>query len=168
MYRKRVQICVFLMVFLGLLATLAVLFYVYPVKCEWCEYLTCIPITDKFCEKYDLNAHLLWPSTFEVSAGLFLNVHYRQTGQNISKCGKLMKMKTEYGAAAQVVTEQEHFSGIIFPGFHVHLWISEVFCCNCLERYNNSTMNKDYAWKSSDIWQKILTLMGMKLKVKKV
>ncbi|XP_008300172.1 inactive rhomboid protein 1-like isoform X3 [Stegastes partitus] len=59
MYRKRVQICVFLLVFLGLLAALAVLFYVYPVKCDWCEYLTCIPITDKFCEKYDLNAHLL-------------------------------------------------------------------------------------------------------------
>ncbi|TNN46522.1 Inactive rhomboid protein 1 [Liparis tanakae] len=59
MYRKRVQICVFLLVFLGLLAALAVLFYVYPVKCDWCEFLTCIPITDKFCEKYDLNAHLL-------------------------------------------------------------------------------------------------------------
>ncbi|XP_029311936.1 inactive rhomboid protein 1 isoform X4 [Cottoperca gobio] len=58
MYRKRVQICVFLLVFLGLLTALAVLFYVYPVKCDWCEYLTCIPITDKFCEKYDLNAHL--------------------------------------------------------------------------------------------------------------
>lgn len=58
MYRKRVQICVFLLVFLGLLSTLAVLFYVYPVKCEWCEYLTCIPIMDKFCEKYDLNAHI--------------------------------------------------------------------------------------------------------------
>uniref|UniRef100_A0A673B5N7 Inactive rhomboid protein n=1 Tax=Sphaeramia orbicularis TaxID=375764 RepID=A0A673B5N7_9TELE len=59
MYRKRVQICVFLLIFLGLFSALAVLFYVYPVKCEWCEYLTCIPITDKFCEKYDLNAHLL-------------------------------------------------------------------------------------------------------------
>ncbi|KAF3704634.1 Inactive rhomboid protein 1 [Channa argus] len=59
MYRKRVQICVFILVFLGLFSTLAVLFYVYPVKCDWCEYLTCIPITDKFCEKYDLNAHLL-------------------------------------------------------------------------------------------------------------
>ncbi|XP_075949445.1 inactive rhomboid protein 1 isoform X6 [Anarhichas minor] len=59
MYRKRVQICVFLLVFLGLLSALAVLFYVYPVKCDWCEFLTCIPITDKFCEKYDLNAHLL-------------------------------------------------------------------------------------------------------------
>uniref|UniRef100_H2V2C7 Inactive rhomboid protein n=1 Tax=Takifugu rubripes TaxID=31033 RepID=H2V2C7_TAKRU len=59
MYRKRLQICVFLLVFLGLLATLVVLFYVYPVKCDWCEYLTCIPITEMFCEKYDLNAHLL-------------------------------------------------------------------------------------------------------------
>ncbi|XP_029934389.1 inactive rhomboid protein 1 isoform X2 [Myripristis murdjan] len=58
MYRKRVQICVFLLVFVGLFSALAVLFYVYPVKCDWCEYLTCIPITDKFCEKYDLNAHL--------------------------------------------------------------------------------------------------------------
>ncbi|XP_039991578.1 inactive rhomboid protein 1 isoform X3 [Xiphias gladius] len=59
MYRKRVQICVFLLVFLGLLSALVVLFYVYPVKCDWCEYLTCIPITEKLCEKYDLNAHLL-------------------------------------------------------------------------------------------------------------
>ncbi|KAM9716968.1 inactive rhomboid protein 1 isoform 2-T5 [Menidia menidia] len=59
MYRKRVQICVFLFIFVGLLAALVVLFYVYPVKCDWCEYLTCIPINDKFCEKYDLNAHLL-------------------------------------------------------------------------------------------------------------
>uniref|UniRef100_A0A7N6BXJ1 Inactive rhomboid protein n=1 Tax=Anabas testudineus TaxID=64144 RepID=A0A7N6BXJ1_ANATE len=58
-YRKRVQICVSILVFLGLLASLAVLFYIYPVKCDWCEFLTCIPITDKFCEKYDLNAHLL-------------------------------------------------------------------------------------------------------------
>ncbi|KAM6951321.1 inactive rhomboid protein 1 [Aplochiton taeniatus] len=57
-YRKRGQICVFLLVYVGLFSALAVLFYVYPVKCDWCEYLTCIPITDKFCEKYDLNAHL--------------------------------------------------------------------------------------------------------------
>ncbi|XP_060950915.1 inactive rhomboid protein 1 isoform X1 [Limanda limanda] len=59
MYRKRVQICIFLLVFFALLAALAVLFYVYPVKCDWCEYLTCIPITNKFCDKYDLNAHPL-------------------------------------------------------------------------------------------------------------
>ncbi|XP_061561975.1 inactive rhomboid protein 1 isoform X3 [Phycodurus eques] len=59
MYRKRVQICVFLLVFTALLSSLGILFYVYPVKCDWCEYLTCIPITDKLCEKYDLNANLL-------------------------------------------------------------------------------------------------------------
>ncbi|XP_061564513.1 inactive rhomboid protein 1 isoform X2 [Cololabis saira] len=58
-FRKRIQVCVFLLIFLGLVSALAVLFYVYPIKCDWCEYLTCIPITDKFCEKYDLNAHLL-------------------------------------------------------------------------------------------------------------
>uniref|UniRef100_A0A673Y8K5 Inactive rhomboid protein n=1 Tax=Salmo trutta TaxID=8032 RepID=A0A673Y8K5_SALTR len=58
MYRKRLQIIVFLVVFLGLFAGLVVLFYVYPIKCDWCELLTCIPFTDKFCEKYDLNAHL--------------------------------------------------------------------------------------------------------------
>uniref|UniRef100_A0A8C7XZE3 Inactive rhomboid protein n=1 Tax=Oryzias sinensis TaxID=183150 RepID=A0A8C7XZE3_9TELE len=58
-FRKRVQICVFLLIFVGLFSTLAVLFYIYPIKCDWCEYLTCIPITDKLCEKYDLNAHIL-------------------------------------------------------------------------------------------------------------
>ncbi|KAG7265877.1 hypothetical protein CRUP_016140 [Coryphaenoides rupestris] len=58
MYRKRCQIIAFLLVFVGLFAGLVVLFYVYPIKCEWCELLTCIPFTDKFCEKYDLNAHL--------------------------------------------------------------------------------------------------------------
>ncbi|XP_074237945.1 inactive rhomboid protein 1 isoform X4 [Saimiri boliviensis] len=58
LYRKRCQIIVFQVVFLGLLAGLVVLFYVYPVRCEWCEFLTCIPFTDKFCEKYELDAQL--------------------------------------------------------------------------------------------------------------
>uniref|UniRef100_A0A3Q2UXH2 Inactive rhomboid protein n=1 Tax=Haplochromis burtoni TaxID=8153 RepID=A0A3Q2UXH2_HAPBU len=58
LYRKRCQIIIFLLVFVGLFSGLVVLFYVYPIKCEWCELLTCIPFTDKFCEKYDLNAHL--------------------------------------------------------------------------------------------------------------
>ncbi|XP_024912940.1 inactive rhomboid protein 1-like isoform X2 [Cynoglossus semilaevis] len=58
-FRKRLQILVFPLIFLALVVALAILFYVYPIKCDWCEYLTCIPITDKFCEKYDLNAHLL-------------------------------------------------------------------------------------------------------------
>ncbi|XP_038675377.1 inactive rhomboid protein 1 isoform X1 [Scyliorhinus canicula] len=58
LYRKRCQIMIFLVTFVGLFAGLVVLFYVYPITCEWCEYMTCIPFTDKFCEKYDLNAHL--------------------------------------------------------------------------------------------------------------
>ncbi|XP_032183487.1 inactive rhomboid protein 1 isoform X2 [Mustela erminea] len=58
LYRKRCQIVVFQAVFLGLLAGLVVLFYFYPVRCEWCEFLTCIPFTDKFCEKYELDAQL--------------------------------------------------------------------------------------------------------------
>ncbi|XP_064415158.1 inactive rhomboid protein 1 isoform X2 [Latimeria chalumnae] len=58
LYRKRCQIIIFLLIFCGLFAGLVVLFYVYPIKCEWCEYLTCIPFTDKFCEKYELDAQL--------------------------------------------------------------------------------------------------------------
>uniref|UniRef100_A0A672Q0N8 Inactive rhomboid protein n=1 Tax=Sinocyclocheilus grahami TaxID=75366 RepID=A0A672Q0N8_SINGR len=58
MCRKRLQILVALALFLGIFSSFVVLFYIYPVKCEWCELLTCIPLTDKFCEKYDLNAHL--------------------------------------------------------------------------------------------------------------
>ncbi|XP_012867134.1 PREDICTED: inactive rhomboid protein 1 isoform X1 [Dipodomys ordii] len=58
LYRKRCQIIIFQAVFLGLLAGLVVLFYFYPVRCEWCEFLTCIPFTDKFCEKYELDAQL--------------------------------------------------------------------------------------------------------------
>uniref|UniRef100_A0A9J7XD84 Inactive rhomboid protein n=1 Tax=Cyprinus carpio carpio TaxID=630221 RepID=A0A9J7XD84_CYPCA len=58
MYRKRLQILVALALFLCIFSSFVVLFYIYPIKCEWCELLTCIPLTDKFCEKYDLNAHL--------------------------------------------------------------------------------------------------------------
>ncbi|OCT61435.1 inactive rhomboid protein 1 isoform X2 [Xenopus laevis] len=58
MYRKRCQIIISLLIFFGLFSGLVVLFKVYPVKCEWCEYLTCIPFTDKFCEKYELHAQL--------------------------------------------------------------------------------------------------------------
>ncbi|XP_029432690.1 inactive rhomboid protein 1 isoform X2 [Rhinatrema bivittatum] len=58
LYRKRCQIIIFLLIFFGLFSGLVVLFYFYPIKCEWCEYLTCIPFTDKFCEKYDLDTQL--------------------------------------------------------------------------------------------------------------
>ncbi|XP_042293832.1 inactive rhomboid protein 1 isoform X7 [Sceloporus undulatus] len=58
LYRKRCQIIVCQLVFAGLLSGLVVLFYVHPLHCEWCEVLTCLPFTDKFCEKYDLDAQL--------------------------------------------------------------------------------------------------------------
>ncbi|XP_070617672.1 inactive rhomboid protein 1 isoform X2 [Erythrolamprus reginae] len=58
LYRKRCQIIVFQSVFAGLLSGLVVLFYFYPIRCQWCELLTCLPFTDKFCEKYDLDAQL--------------------------------------------------------------------------------------------------------------
>ncbi|XP_058013297.1 inactive rhomboid protein 1 isoform X1 [Ahaetulla prasina] len=58
LYRKRCQIIVFQSVFVGLLSGLVVLFYFYPIRCQWCEVLTCLPFTDKFCEKYDLDAQL--------------------------------------------------------------------------------------------------------------
>ncbi|KAM9304719.1 inactive rhomboid protein 1 [Gastrophryne carolinensis] len=58
LFRKRCQIIIFLLIFFGLFSGLVVVFYFYHIKCEWCEYLTCIPFTDKFCEKYDLDAQL--------------------------------------------------------------------------------------------------------------
>uniref|UniRef100_A0A8C5WUZ3 Inactive rhomboid protein n=1 Tax=Laticauda laticaudata TaxID=8630 RepID=A0A8C5WUZ3_LATLA len=58
LYRKRCQIIIFQSVFVGLLSGLVVLFYFYPIRCQWCEALTCLPFTDKFCEKYDLDAQL--------------------------------------------------------------------------------------------------------------
>ncbi|NWY67453.1 RHDF2 protein, partial [Erithacus rubecula] len=53
-YRKRAMIIVSLLVFLGLFASLVVWLYVYPVNWRWVEYLTCLPFTSKFCEKYGL------------------------------------------------------------------------------------------------------------------
>uniref|UniRef100_A0A663LPH4 Inactive rhomboid protein n=1 Tax=Athene cunicularia TaxID=194338 RepID=A0A663LPH4_ATHCN len=53
-YRKRAMIIVSLLVFVGLFASLVVWLYVYPVNWRWVEYLTCLPFTSKFCEKYEL------------------------------------------------------------------------------------------------------------------
>lgn len=58
LYRKRCQIIVSQLVFVGLLSGLVVLFYFYPIRCQWCEVLTCLPFTDKFCEKYNLDTQL--------------------------------------------------------------------------------------------------------------
>ncbi|XP_030088953.2 inactive rhomboid protein 2 isoform X1 [Serinus canaria] len=53
-FRKRAMIIVSLLVFLGLFASLVVWLYVYPMNWRWVEYLTCLPFTSKFCEKYEL------------------------------------------------------------------------------------------------------------------
>ncbi|XP_078082203.1 inactive rhomboid protein 2-like [Mustelus asterias] len=53
--RKIIMIIISLLVFMGLAASLVIWFYVYPTNCHWCEYLTCIPFTSNFCEKYDLD-----------------------------------------------------------------------------------------------------------------
>nr|XP_020662122.1 inactive rhomboid protein 2 [Pogona vitticeps] len=54
-YRKRAMIIVSLLVFIGLFASLVIWLYVYPINWQWTEYLTCLPFTTKFCEKYDLD-----------------------------------------------------------------------------------------------------------------
>nr|XP_056711757.1 inactive rhomboid protein 2 [Euleptes europaea] len=54
-YRKRIMIIVSLLVFVGLFASLVIWLYVYPINWHWTEYLTCLPFTTKFCEKYDLD-----------------------------------------------------------------------------------------------------------------
>ncbi|XP_041431763.1 inactive rhomboid protein 2 isoform X1 [Xenopus laevis] len=54
-YRKRVMIIISLLVFFGLFASLVIWLYVYPINWAWIEYLTCIPFTNKFCEKYDID-----------------------------------------------------------------------------------------------------------------
>ncbi|XP_076856430.1 inactive rhomboid protein 1 [Brachyhypopomus gauderio] len=58
MCRKRCQVLAALALYGAALAALALLFYVHPLQCEWCELLTCVPLTEKFCERYDLNTHL--------------------------------------------------------------------------------------------------------------
>ncbi|XP_040186034.1 inactive rhomboid protein 2 [Rana temporaria] len=57
-YRKRVMIIISLFVFIGLFASLVIWLYVHPINWTWIEYLTCIPFTNKFCEKYDID-HIL-------------------------------------------------------------------------------------------------------------
>ncbi|XP_029456284.1 inactive rhomboid protein 2 isoform X2 [Rhinatrema bivittatum] len=54
-YRKRIMILVSLLVFVALFVMLVVWLYVYPINWPWIEYITCLPFTSKFCEKYDLD-----------------------------------------------------------------------------------------------------------------
>lgn len=54
-YRKRILIAVSLLAYIGLFSSLIVWFYIYPINWHWLEHLTCLPITNKFCEKYDID-----------------------------------------------------------------------------------------------------------------
>lgn len=54
-FRKRITIIITLLIFIGLFSSLVVWLYVYPINWRWIEYLTCIPFTSKFCEKYELD-----------------------------------------------------------------------------------------------------------------
>lgn len=54
-YRKRILIAVSLVAYIGLFSSLIVWFYIYPINWHWLEHLTCLPFTNKFCEKYDID-----------------------------------------------------------------------------------------------------------------
>ncbi|XP_017293254.1 inactive rhomboid protein 2 [Kryptolebias marmoratus] len=54
-YRKRILIVVSLLAYVGLCSSLIVWFYIHPINLHWLEHLTCLPITSKFCEKYDID-----------------------------------------------------------------------------------------------------------------
>lgn len=54
-YRKRIMIVISMLVYVGLFASLIIWFYIYPINLNWLEYLTCLPLTSKFCEKYDID-----------------------------------------------------------------------------------------------------------------
>ncbi|XP_024145649.1 inactive rhomboid protein 2 isoform X3 [Oryzias melastigma] len=54
-YRKRIMIGISMLVYVGLFASLIVWFYIYPINWHWLEHLTCLPLTSKFCEKYDID-----------------------------------------------------------------------------------------------------------------
>ncbi|XP_037546527.1 inactive rhomboid protein 2 [Nematolebias whitei] len=54
-YRKHILIIVSLLAYVGLFSSLIVWFYVYHINLHWLEHLTCLPITSKFCEKYDID-----------------------------------------------------------------------------------------------------------------
>ncbi|KAK1886386.1 Inactive rhomboid protein 2 [Dissostichus eleginoides] len=54
-YRKRILIGVSMLAYIGLVSSLVVWFYIYPINWHWLEHLTCLPFTSKFCEKYDID-----------------------------------------------------------------------------------------------------------------
>lgn len=54
-YRKRILIVVSMLAYIGLFSSLIIWFYIYPINWHWLEHLTCLPFTNKFCEKYDID-----------------------------------------------------------------------------------------------------------------
>uniref|UniRef100_A0A8C3B3K8 Inactive rhomboid protein n=1 Tax=Cyclopterus lumpus TaxID=8103 RepID=A0A8C3B3K8_CYCLU len=54
-YRKRILIAVSMLAYTGLFSSLIVWFYIYPINWHWLEHLTCLPFTNKFCERYDID-----------------------------------------------------------------------------------------------------------------
>lgn len=54
-YRKRILIGVSMVAYIGLFSSLIVWFYIYPINWHWLEHLTCLPFTNKFCERYDID-----------------------------------------------------------------------------------------------------------------
>ncbi|XP_068583344.1 inactive rhomboid protein 2-like [Cebidichthys violaceus] len=54
-YRKRILIAVSMLAYFGLVSSLIVWFYIYPINWHWLEHLTCLPFTNKFCERYDID-----------------------------------------------------------------------------------------------------------------
>jgi len=54
-YRKQALILLSLLVYVGLVSSLIVWFYIYPINWHWLEHLTCLPFTSKFCERYDID-----------------------------------------------------------------------------------------------------------------
>ncbi|XP_054459647.1 inactive rhomboid protein 2-like [Anoplopoma fimbria] len=54
-YRKRILIAVSMVTYIGLFSSLIVWFYIYPINWHWLEHLTCLPFTNKFCERYDID-----------------------------------------------------------------------------------------------------------------
>ncbi|XP_035985502.1 inactive rhomboid protein 2 [Fundulus heteroclitus] len=57
-YRKWVLIVVSLLAYVGLFSSLVVWFYIKPINLHWLEHLTCLPFTNKFCEKYDIDHNI--------------------------------------------------------------------------------------------------------------
>nr|XP_020466625.1 inactive rhomboid protein 2 [Monopterus albus] len=57
-YRKRILIFVSMLAYIGLFSSLIVWFYIYPINLHWLEHLTCLPFTNKFCEKYDIDHNI--------------------------------------------------------------------------------------------------------------